>query len=199
MERGVKTVSAATATLALLALGSLFFYALRLGIGPVPTSRRVLREIEALLPSRVEGLTYELGCGWGGLLARLRRFGAIGVELSPLPVLVSSFRGRVVRQDLFEVELREAGLVVCYLYRGGMERLARKLERELPEGAIVITHTFALPGWEPEEVRIATDLYRTPVYRYHHVPEGLNRHECDFRGSHAPECRETPPSSHTPR
>jgi hypothetical protein len=197
MERGVKTVSAAVATLALLALGSLFFYALRLGIGPVPTSRRVRSEIEALLPSEVEGHVYELGCGWGGLLARLRRYGAVGVELSPLPALISAFRGPVIWRDLFEVELRDAELVVCYLYRGGMERLAKKLERELPEGAVVITHTFALPGWEPEEVRIATDLYRTPVYRY--VRGDHCRHGCDFRESHAPECRETPPSSHTPR
>ena len=47
-----------------------------------------------------------------------------------------------------------------------MADLKPKLEAELKTGAYVLSNTFAVPGWRPEAVRRADDLYATTVYLY---------------------------------
>jgi hypothetical protein len=47
-----------------------------------------------------------------------------------------------------------------------MERLRPKFERELKSGSLVVSHTFAVPGWVPESVWQVDDLYRTKIYLY---------------------------------
>jgi hypothetical protein len=47
-----------------------------------------------------------------------------------------------------------------------MAELEPRLRNELPAGALVVSHTFAIRGWEPTATAHADDLYRTPVYRY---------------------------------
>ena len=72
----------------------------------------------------------------------------------------------VKRADFLRGRLSDAALVVCYLHPGAMERLAVKLAEELPAGACVVSHTFALPGWQPEAMLRAADLHRSPIYVY---------------------------------
>ena len=64
-----------------------------------------------------------------------------------------------------EVSLDDAALIVCYLFPGGMRKLKPKLEM-LPTGTIVISNTFSISGWVPEQTFQAQDLYRSPVYVY---------------------------------
>jgi hypothetical protein len=120
----------------------------------------------------------DLGSGYGTLvLAVARAFprtSVVGYEVSPLPWLVSKVRLWFARLpnasvrfgNLHDADLSTTDLVLCYLARAPMRRLREKLERELPAGGEVISHTFAIPGWEPRETLRATDLYLTPVYRY---------------------------------
>jgi hypothetical protein len=151
-------------------------YALYLGIGPLPTSRKVRAALRRLLPSGVRRVV-ELGCGFGSLLPVLARHYPKGTikayELSPVPWLIAWIRSRLVRTDvhvfrqcLFRSGLEESELVVCYLYHAAMRRLATKLQAELKPGSYVLTHTFALPGWTPIETAVANDLYRTRIYLY---------------------------------
>lgn len=143
----------------------------------MPTPRSVRRRLLETIPD-VEGTLMELGAGWGSLAFPLaKRFPHLRIHavevswvpwlwmrlrylLSPLPNL------RIIRADFYTLSLRRASGVVAYLYPGGMERLRGKLEAELPPEAYVLTHTFAVPSWQPEEIAYAEDLYRTPLYRY---------------------------------
>ncbi|MDP6573208.1 MAG: hypothetical protein QGI06_06820 [Rhodospirillales bacterium] len=72
----------------------------------------------------------------------------------------------VHRADFHEARLHGAGLVVCYLHPGAMERLRPKLEAELTPGALVLSNTFAMPRWRPVAVAEAEDFYRSKVYLY---------------------------------
>ena len=72
----------------------------------------------------------------------------------------------LVRQDFRRVSLREASVVVCYLFPGAMSLLHDKFNEELRPGAVVISNTFSLPGWSPEKVVTLPDAYGTPVYLY---------------------------------
>ena len=47
-----------------------------------------------------------------------------------------------------------------------MEKLKPKLEAELPAGALVLSNTFAVRGWDPIEVRTAPDVHASQVYLY---------------------------------
>jgi hypothetical protein len=168
------------AVLALLLGGmlSIVFFTLWTGISPMPTSGTVRRELLALVPEGLEGTVLELGSGWGTLAFALAdacpRAQVVGFEVSPLPYALSRLRQwlaprpnlRLVRQDFFGTSFAEASLVVCYLFPGAMRRLVPKLSAELPRGAFILSHTFALRGWTPHRTAVAADLYRTPVYLY---------------------------------
>ena len=161
-----------------LALLSIFWSTITLGISPMPTSRKVKHEVLALIPLELAGEVHELGAGWGTLAwavaARCPRAQVIGWERSPFPFLFCKLRfifqprrNLTVRfGDFHLADLRHARLVLAYLWTGAMSRLGPKFAAELPAGAIVISHTFALRGKEAELTRVTADLYRTPVYRY---------------------------------
>jgi len=142
----------------------------------MPTSYKVKNKLFSLLPMEIKGKIYELGSGWGTLLLLLAekypQYQILGLESSPLPFWFSKLRLRpypnvkVVREDFFSKNLSDTGLVVCYLYPGAMEKLKLKFEAELRPGAVVISNTFAVPGWVPENMFIVNDLYRTKIYFY---------------------------------
>lgn len=170
----------------LLAVGLILFHTLITGVPPMPTlggaRRALIGLLEEATPHDQPGVVYELGSGWGGLaFALARRYPGKtvrGIELSFLPWGASKLRLVVRPQsnlsfrrgNFHDCSLNDAGLVVCYLFPDGMEKLKSKLENELPEGAIVVSNTFAMPGWKPERIVRAGDIYSSPVYLYRMAP-----------------------------
>ena len=158
-----------------LAAASLVYSTLKLGIGPMPTSRAVREVIVELCPRELEGTAYELGSGWGGLARAVARrcpkAQVIGVEAAFLPWAFSALVQRVaplpnlrfVRGSFWSHPLGEADLLVCYLFTGGMRQLAERLR--LKPGAVLVSSTFALPGHTAADMVKASDLYGSPVYR----------------------------------
>lgn len=178
-----------TGALVLLLLGlllagmlSIVFSSLRAGISPMPTLGKVRRQLLPLLEPDLQGTLLELGAGWGtlafALADRCPRAKVVAFELSPLPFAFCWLRQRLAprpnlelrRQDFFRASFAGASVVVCYLFPGAMARLAPKLLAELPPGARILSHTFALRGWQPLRTLVVDDLYRTPIYLYA-VPE----------------------------
>jgi hypothetical protein len=155
---------------------SVVIWSIKNGISPMPSTAVAKKALLALLPEKLEGKIYELGSGWGTLLIPLaKKFSScqiIGFETSPLPYLYSKLRCmscsnvQLHYQDFFSANLKEADLVVCYLYLGAMEKLKTKLEVELQPGALVVSNTFAIHGWIPERVLELDDIYKTKVYLY---------------------------------
>lgn len=169
--------------LAVVVLGSasLIYFSLRTGISPMP-SNRLQRDAVLAAVGRPDGPIYELGAGWGTLAFALAdRFPEVAVtafELSWVPYGVMRLRQALHprknlslrREDFLRAALAPARVLVCYLFRGGMEALTPRLERETP-GARLVTHTFGVRGWSPESEQTLTDLYRTHVYVYR-IPSG---------------------------
>ncbi len=157
---------------------SIVWSTLRLGISPMPTSPRVLKAVLSLVPTELSGEVLELGAGWGTLawaVARARpQVTVVAWEASPVPFAFCWLRLRVQRRanlmlrfgDFRDADLSKARLALAYLWTGGMTQLAPRFDAELPVGAMVVTHTFAWRGREPELSVTVDDLYRTKVYRY---------------------------------
>jgi SAM-dependent methyltransferase len=124
----------------------------------VPTSRQVICRMLEMAELRPGEVVYDLGCGDGRvLITAARSFGAraIGVEVDLFRYLWSVFavtlrglwsRVKVIRGDLFSVDLGEADVIFTFLLQDTNERLKDKLRRELRPGTRIISNIFSFPG-----------------------------------------------------
>jgi hypothetical protein len=173
------TISCCILALFIFISVSIVYYSSKNGITPAPTLEKAKQGLLGLLARRkINGNIYELGSGWGTLAFALAKQYAhcnvIGYENSIVPCLFSQIRNlftgcgnlKLACKDFYTTPLNDADLVVCYLYSGAMEKLRTKFESELKKGAIVVSHTFAVPYWRPAEEIVVDDIYRTKVYLY---------------------------------
>ncbi|NQV82200.1 MAG: SAM-dependent methyltransferase [Rhodospirillales bacterium] len=175
------TVDIAITVMVLAIIVSIVASTMFTGASPVPTSKSVRGTMLAALNEAggpISGPIYDLGSGWGGLARVLaERYPDCpvrGIEISMLPWLCSVVRLRwggpenlrFLLKDINKIDVSGAALVVCYLPGPAMEKLRPKLEAELPPGALVLSNTFALRGWQAIETRTAPDMYRSQVYLY---------------------------------
>lgn len=155
---------------------NILWYSWRYGITPTPTTGKVKKEIIRHLPQLHSGKNvYELGSGWGTMAFQLAQYYPYceiqAFEKSPIPFVFSKLVYKknnlhIIRKDFFSISLADASLIYCYLYPGAMEDLKEKFEKELKANTYVITHTFAIPGWQAFQVIKANDLYQTPIFFY---------------------------------
>jgi ribosomal protein L11 methylase PrmA len=114
-------------------------------------------------------VVYDLGCGDGRIvIAAAKKYGArgVGVDIDPVRIEESianakaagvSDKVRFVTQDLFQTDLHDATVVMLYLLPSLNDRLRPRLERELRPGSRVVSHSFAMSGWEPTETATVGD------------------------------------------
>ncbi len=149
--------------LLLLAIASVIYYGIKLGITPMPSSRKAIATFIELIPNSTDGKIVDLGAGWGTLAYPIAKHfpnaEVVGYELSPIPWLYSRLKGMVVRrsnltlhrQSVFDDDLTDVDVVVVYLHPAAMRKLGPKFERELRPGTLVLTNTFPVPTWEPTQ------------------------------------------------
>ncbi len=163
---------------ALLAMLSIVVPTLLSGASPLATSAAVRATMLAVLPDHIDGPIYELGSGWGGLAAALAdrypETPVSGFEISVLPWAYSKVRQMFGDQkklrfrfgNFLKADFSDAALIVCYLPGPAMEKLKPKLEAQLRPGALVLSNTFALRGWQSVEEKTAPDIHASTVYLY---------------------------------
>jgi SAM-dependent methyltransferase len=129
----------------------------------VQTPRHVVDWMLRLADLDSGDLLYDLGSGDGRIvIAAAARYGArgVGIDLDPERVRESRVNAeragvadlvRFVRGDLFEADLREATAVTLYLNTAVNLKLRPKLLRELRPGTPVVSHSFDMGEWEPDE------------------------------------------------
>ncbi|CAN7311920.1 class I SAM-dependent methyltransferase [Massilia sp. LjRoot122] len=120
-----------------------------------PSNRRVWEAVAALLPNKDPVRVIDIGSGLGGLVLDLaqRRPGieATGIELAPLPWLVSRLRARLggsrarfIRGDYERLDFAGYDLVFAYLSPAAMGALWRKAAREMRPGSLLLSYEFAI-------------------------------------------------------
>ena len=133
-----------------------------------------------LAPVSLTDVVYDLGSGDGRLLFTALEKGAgraVGVDLDA--ALVNTARETAKEKgvedritflvdDVMDVNLADATLVLCYLCSRASEALKPKFEAELKPGTRVVMETFPVPGWKP--VRTIEKDYRH-FYLYVMPPE----------------------------
>ena len=108
---------------------------------------------------------FDLGCGDGRIIIEAaRKFGAkaVGVELDKgrykeciRRIRESNLDGRVnvIHGNLLDVKLKSADIVTLYLLPISNEEVRPKLEKELKNGARVVSHDFPISKWKPNEIK----------------------------------------------
>ena len=117
---------------------------------------------------------YDLGSGDGRFViaAAKRGANAVGIEINPFQVWWSNFliallrlkNAKVVRANIFNYDISDADIVICYLWPETNSRLKPLLEKMLKPEVRVITHLFRFHGWEPKIVDKEAQIY---VYAAH--------------------------------
>jgi cyclopropane fatty-acyl-phospholipid synthase-like methyltransferase len=125
-------------------------------------------------------VVYDLGSGDGRIpIAAARKYGArgVGIELDPVLVRQSEDNARkagvqhlvhFIEGDLFQADLHEATVVTLFLLPWMNIELIPKLQSQLPPGARIVAHHFAMGDrWLPDETRdvngLEIHLWRIPA------------------------------------
>ena len=150
----------------------------------IETAERML-EVAGVGPDQV---FLDIGSGDGRLVVLAARAGAEAIGIDRQELLVErardnaamagvADRARFVHADALDVPsiVERADVVAVFLTIAGLSVVGPYLAEVLRPGAIVVSNTFAVPGWRPESVtmvEVDRRWGRTPVYRYR-VPEAF--------------------------
>jgi hypothetical protein len=125
------------------------------------SNRAAWQALLALLPAQPVRFV-DLGAGLGGPLAFLARERPDcrfqGVEASPLTCLVAWLRTlphrncRIRWGSLWREDLCDYDVVYAFLSPAPMPDLWIKAEREMNPGSLLVSHTFPVPGHEPQRL-----------------------------------------------
>lgn len=142
-------------------LSLLYWSTYRTQVPYYPSKPTLISPISALLPIGREFSFIDLGSGMGGLVLDLSRSNSLGsfygVEIAPLPWLVSFFRAfmRKLRVKFYfgsytVLKLSDFDVVFCYLSPAVMPKIWEKVHQEMRPGSLFLSYEFIVPGVIPD-------------------------------------------------
>lgn len=155
----------------------LYWSTFRTQVPYYPSGRRVWDEVARLLPPDRPVMAVDIGSGLGGLVldlaARRPESTFVGIELAPLPWLVSRLRAlatgsgaRFVRGDYEQLDFGQYDAVFAYLSPAAMSALWHKASREMRPGSILLSYEFLIPEKAPDLSIVPTGRGPT-LYLWH--------------------------------
>ena len=136
----------------------------------MPTPLNIVERMLDLARLKNDDFLIDLGSGDGRIPIQAARRGARarGIEIDPCLARRGEYQAihedlshlvDFYVQDLFEANLTEATVVTLYLRHWINASLQPKLQNELKEGTRVVSHSFCMVDWEPdEEIEFDTKL-----------------------------------------
>lgn len=127
-----------------------------------PSGKRAWDAVAGLLPPDRPVYLVDIGSGLGGLVLELARRRPestfAGIELAPLPWLVSWVRARLavganarfVRGDYEQLDFGDCDVLFAYLSPAAMGALWRKACAEMRPGALLLSYEFGIAGQAPD-------------------------------------------------
>jgi len=141
------------------------------GAGYQGAPRRSVEAMFRLSGIGPEDYLFELGAGIGAVTfpaAREKSARVKAVEIEPLRCFVLRLRRalgpaadriEIRRENMFQVDLREATVISAFLWPGAMARLRAKFEQELKPGVRVVSRCHKIPTWTPAVYDTSADVY----------------------------------------
>ncbi|GAB3537489.1 hypothetical protein GCM10027343_00760 [Noviherbaspirillum agri] len=150
--------------LTFIALLVLYWTTFRTQVPFYPSNRATWDAVAKLLPSGRPVRFMDVGSGLGGLVLDLsaKRPDGIfaGIEVAPLPWLVSLLRARTgqhscggatfLRGDYRRLDFADYDVIFAYLSPAAMPALWEKARAEMRPGTLLLSYEFVIPGAEPQ-------------------------------------------------
>jgi SAM-dependent methyltransferase len=126
------------------------------------TPYEIADEMVRLADVRSNDVVYDLGCGDGRLvIAAVKKAGCrgVGIDIDPQRIkesrqnaIIASVQDRVrfVEQNFFESDVREATVMLIYLFPDVNIRLRAKFLKEMKPGSRLVSHAFDMGDWKPD-------------------------------------------------
>jgi methylase of polypeptide subunit release factors len=179
MELFVEIIFSLTGLCLITAIALNEIYQQKMKVSPMPTAPSTRHAMIGSIEQKSPDTIVELGSGWGGIAIEAAKTypqcKVIGFECSPVPLMMARLRKllnprlknlRFVRRDFFDFDMKDADVVLCYLSNPHMARLEPKLDKELHEGAEVISSTFHMPHWKTHRIHTIGGMYDTKIFSY---------------------------------
>jgi len=158
---------------------ALFFYAFFMlatfifGAPYVPTNNASVKTMVSLANIHPGIKIADLGSGNGKIVIAFAQKGAIahGYEINLFLVLWSRYlirRAGLEKQahihwgSFWNANLSSFDVITVYGMSHIMKKLKEKLERELSSHSHVISNTFSIPSWHPQQKKGSVYLYKVP-------------------------------------
>jgi cyclopropane fatty-acyl-phospholipid synthase-like methyltransferase len=136
--------------------------ALLVGAPFVPTPMKACKKMMKLAKIKEGDNVVDIGCGDGRLAylaANEHNANAVGYELSPLVWLLAKIRklfwkskAKIVFGDFRMHDLSKTDCIVCYMLPETLKKFIPKFEKEMKEGAKIISYAFKIGDWSPVHV-----------------------------------------------
>ena len=135
-----------------------------------PTILKIISELKVKPGINI----YELGCGQARFLKQAEKsfpqVKLVGVENSlmlylwiKLKFLILGSKIKFINHDVLKINLSEADIIYCWLFKSTMEKLGKKIKEECKPGTQVISRSFSIPQFEPVKTLI---IENKTVYFY---------------------------------
>jgi ribosomal protein L11 methylase PrmA len=140
-----------------------------------PSPMSVVQTMTDLAAVKPGDVVYDLGCGDGRIVVAAAKLGARAVCVDIDPARIAEARenarsagvaGRIEfrNQDLFQVNLREATVVMLFLSPEFNLKLRPRLEK-LASGTRIVSHWHDMGDWMPQKaLKVQSGLRTHPVY-----------------------------------
>ena len=131
----------------------------------VPTPHEVVAAMLKVAKVGKNDIVYDLGSGDGRIaIAAVKDYGAMratGIDIDPQRIKeananlaqsgITGNRVRFLNQDLFTTDISDATVVTLYLLPSLNLKLLPKFEKELKPGTRIVSHSFDMGDWKPEQ------------------------------------------------
>jgi SAM-dependent methyltransferase len=129
----------------------------------VPTPPEVVAEMLKVAKVTKDDVIYDLGSGDGRIvIAAAKELGArgVGIDIDPQRIKEAEANAKqagvgdkvkFLQKDLFETDISEATVVTLYLLPNLNLRLRPKLFKELKPGTRIVSHSFDMGDWKPDQ------------------------------------------------
>jgi SAM-dependent methyltransferase len=130
----------------------------------VPTPQDVVDRMLTVAQVTSKDIVYDLGSGDGRIvITAAKKFGAhgVGIDIDADRIAESRRNARDAgvsslvefrRGDILQADVSKATVVTLYLVSSANMKLRPLLTQQLPAGARIVSHAFAMGDWTPEKV-----------------------------------------------
>ena len=135
-----------------------------------PTLNKTIKNLFQIIPLSNKDIVYDLGSGDGRILIEVAQKGAksIGYEINPFLVLLSKWRVRNIDPNIkpkiylgnfWNKNLSDATVIFVFILPQYMDRLDKKLTKELQPKTLVILHYGSIANRKPIKKLKGLNIY----------------------------------------